>query len=239
MVVSNLTFALTPLVRQRRFGCLVRMVLALLLLLLCNGGSGVSSAQTSDNQTKNTTTKREAKQGKKPKGPTEPKKSILVFPADTKEGPGEQLGDIITDVVKARLAATETYEPNLFTISSPTFRRALSEQTLVQKDVKPPFDSNAKVQKLAQFAGYNFAVTESLDDYQYDAAKQQVSIVLTVTLIDFSSGKPMPRPFGDSAATAAKGVKDATDIAPVIDLARNLTEKIMTELLKPVKPAAK
>jgi hypothetical protein len=182
---------------------------------------------------------KDSKSAKKPKGPAVPKKDILVFPADTKGGPSDQLAGIIGDVIKGRLEGSELYQPNAFSLSSPTFRRALAEQTLLPKEVKPPYDTNAKVQKLTQFAGYNYAVTSSVDDYEYDAAKQQVSISITVILIDFSSGKPQPRPYGDSATTAAKAVKDASDTAPVINLARDLTEKIMTEILKPAKPAAK
>jgi len=225
---------------HRRRRCCQVLTLAFGLLLIVGAVAG-ASAQSGGNDAdaKQTPNKKSGKQGKKPKGPVVPKKVILVFPADTKEGPGEQLAAIITDVVKGRLAASDLYEPNTFSLASPTFRRALSEQTLTQKDIKPPFDSNAKVQKLTQFIGYNNAVTASLDDYEYDAAKQQVSIVITVTMIDFSTGKPQPRPFGDSAGTAVKGVKDAADIAPAIELARTLTEKIMTELLQPAKTPAK
>jgi hypothetical protein len=219
------------------------LVFALLMGLIWLVGSASrahaqSSANGGDGDSKKSTQK-DAKPPKKSRGPAVPKRDILVFPTDTKGGPSDAVGGIITDVIKGRLEASELYQPSTFSVASPTFRRALTEQTLVAKDVKPPYDTNAKVQKLTQFAGYNIAVTASIDDYEYDAAKQQVSIVVTVTLIDFSSGKPQPRPFGDSAATDVKAVKDQSDTGPVITVARNLTEKIMTELLKPAKPASK
>jgi hypothetical protein len=229
--------------RSAHAGRPVRLIAAALTflfsLLLTAGYSTHARAQSDAAQDSGNNKSAKKDKSAKKKGPAVPKKDVLVFPTDTKGGPSDQLGDIITDVIKGRLEASDLYQPNRFSSTSPTFRRALTEQTLLPKDVKPPYDTNAKVQKLTQFAGYSYAVTASLDDYDYDAAKQQVSIVVTVTLIDFSSGKPQPRPFGDSAATAAKAVKDAGDTGAVITLARDLTEKIMTELLKPAKPAAK
>lgn len=171
-------------------------------------------------------------------------RKVLVFPADSKGGLSDQLLDIISEVEQGRLGTTGKYRSIYYVSSLPTVKRAVNEQTLSLADATPPFDSDAKVKRVAQIAGYDLVLVTSVDDYQYDADKQQVSLVMSARLIDYSGDKPVIRSVGESANTAEKAVKDEKDAsgkaAPAtIQLARDLTERLMNELLKPKAAAEK
>lgn len=160
---------------------------------------------------------------------------VLVFPPDTKGGVSDQLTDIVSDVEQARLALSNDYRSAYFTIALPTIRRALLESSLSTGDTSAPFDDLTKAKKLAQIAGYDMVLVTSIDDYQYDAAKKKISLVMSARLIDLSKDKPVIRSAGESAASADNAAKSEKDIAPALQVARDLTEKIMSDILKPAK----
>lgn len=163
---------------------------------------------------------------------------VLVFPPDTKGGPSDQLVDVILDVEKGRLIGTQKYGALTFNANLSSVRRALNEQSIASTDTTPPFDSLSKSQKLASLTGYKYVLTTSLDDYQYDADKQQITVIMTVKLVDFTGTSPRIVSIGDSASSAPKAARDANDIGPALDVTRSLTEKLMTQVLSPTRAAA-
>lgn len=160
------------------------------------------------------------------------KRIVLVFPVDAKGQAAEQITDVITDVEKARLSATGQFGAVSFLTSLPSVRRAVSEQSLTNADVNPPFATLAKAQKLTTTAGYDAAIISSLDSYEYNADDQNVSIVLSIQLIDYSGSTPRSFTAADSVKTAAKSAKNATDTTASGDATRNLAERLMTDVLK-------
>lgn len=193
---------------------------------------GLNSPLLSQSDKKAETKKSDAKKSKNEKPTPVVQRKVLIFRPETKGGMSDQLTDMIIDVEQGRLRISGRYRSILFLASLPTIRRAVIEQSLSTADVNPPFDSDAKIKKLTQTAGYDMALVTSVDDYQYDADKGQISLVMSARLIDYAGEKPVIRSVGESAMTAEKAAKDDKDIAPALQLARELTEKLMAELLK-------
>ena len=165
------------------------------------------------------------------------KRLVLVFPVDAKGAAAEQLSDIITDVEKARLSTSGMYSGISFLTSLPSIRRAVGEQSLTQADVQPPFATRTKAQKLTTTAGYDMAVISSLDSYEYNADNQNVTMVLSMQMIDFSGDTPRNYTAADTVTTAPKSAKNATDTTASEQAARSLTEKLMTSVLNSAKGA--
>lgn len=246
-----------PLQSTRRIARLgLRGLCALTLMLGC---ANIAHAQAEESNqagragdTPNPTIKKDSvPMGVKPKAPTKkaaPTKAaktksagrgkmmtarriVLVFPVDAKGAAAEQLSDVVTDVEKSRLSATGQYGGISFLTSLPSIRRAVGEQSLTPSDVQPPFATRAKAQKLTTTAGYDLGVISSLDQYEYNADKQNVSIVLSIQMIDFAQDPPRSYTAADSVTTAPKSAKNATDTAAAEEATRNLTEKLMTNVL--------
>jgi hypothetical protein len=164
--------------------------------------------------------------------------TIVVFPPETKGGISDQLTDSLTDVVQSRINATGQYQTQYFLTSLPTVRRAILEQTLSNADVSPPYDSDTKVKRLITLAGHTRAITSSIDDIEYDATKQQMTVVISLRYVDFTGEKPVIRSYGDSITGAEKGAKSDKDIKAASDLTRSLTERLMADFLKGISSAA-
>jgi hypothetical protein len=171
------------------------------------------------------------------KGPAMPARSVLVFPTDTKGGVSDQVGDDVVSVEKSRLSLSKMYSPIEFLASIPTVKLAISEQTLTQNDVKKPFDSDAKLKKLSGVTGYDLLLVSSIDDYEYDAAKNQVSVVMSARLIDYSGAKAVVRSAAQSATSPA-GAGNTPELKIATDVVRSLMDKLMTAILTP-KPTTK
>jgi hypothetical protein len=166
-----------------------------------------------------------------------PPRRVLVFPPVTKGGQSDYLVDTIVSITKGRLATSGRYSPLLFTPSLPIVKRALLDQTIRQADVQPPYDQASKIRKLTRLAGFDMALVSSIEEYQYNMEKQQVSLVMTAQLIDYAGDKPVIRTVGESDSSPQKSARNEKDYMPAITLARDLTEKIMKELLKPKEKA--
>jgi hypothetical protein len=166
-----------------------------------------------------------------------PVRSVLVFPTDTKGGVSDQVGDDIMNVEKSRLSLAKIYSPIEFLTSIPTVKLALNEQTLTQNDVKKPFDSDSKLKKLAGVTGYDLVLVSSIVDYEYDSAKNQVSVVMSARLIDYSGAKSVVRSAAQSATSPA-GVGNTPEVKVAADLVRGLMDKLMTAIITP-KPTTK
>ncbi len=174
-----------------------------------------------------------AKSGKKgSKNGYEAKRTVLVFPVDATGAAALQLSDVITDVEKSRLSATGTFGPVSFLPSLPSIRRSVTEQSLTPADVAPPFAVTYKAQKLTAAAGYDAALISTLISYEYNADEQNVTMVLSVQMIDYSGPTPVSSTAADTVKTAPKSAKNATDTTAATEAARTLTEKLMTSVLK-------
>ena len=171
------------------------------------------------------------------KMPIMAKRLALVFPVDAKGAAAEQLSDIITDVEKARLSTSGMYSGISFLTSLPSIRRAVNEQSLTQADVQPPFATRTKAQKLTMAAGYDIAVISSMDSYEYSADNQNVTMVLSIQMIDFSGDTPRNYTAADTVTTAPKSAKNAADTTASEPAARSLAEKLMTTVLNSAKSA--
>ena len=110
--------------------------------------------------------------------PAEAVKTVLIFPADTTlDGTAPTLADIITEVQQAKLQASGKFSTVRYRRSMPSIRRGVADGSLGTPDVDKPYDvSDAKVKRLAGLAGYPVTLVTTINDYQYDAAKNQVSL---------------------------------------------------------------
>lgn len=161
---------------------------------------------------------------------------VLVFPTDGKGGLSDQLSDVITDTVQGRLATSGRYQSVYFLRSIPTVNRALLEGTLTPNEVSHPFDDDLKLRKLMPYSGFDYALTTSIDSYTYDSAKNQVTLLISARLIDFRGEKPVVRAAAENGSSPANG-SNAREITLASDVAKSITEKLMTSLLAQEKPS--
>jgi len=159
-----------------------------------------------------------------------PSRTVLVFPTDGKGGVSDQVSDVITDTVRARIAASGKYQTVYFLRSLPTVVRALNESTLTNNEVSHPFDDDAKLRKLMPQTGFDMALTTSVDSYTYDAAKNQVTLLISARLIDFRGAKPVVKAAAENASSAASG-GNAREIDLANQVAHIVAEKLITSLL--------
>jgi hypothetical protein len=205
-------------------------IAALGALILCVAVASSSHAQS------DTKDKKKGSQQKETAPPVEVRK-VLVFPSDSKGGTSDAVGDDIVGVAQSRLAMSKLYEPIIFRASIPTVQLALTEQQLTHTDVRKPFDNDAKLKKLSGITGYDMVFVSSIDDYEYDATKNQVSVVMSARLIDYSGAKAVVRSAAQSAASPANG-GNTPELKVASDLVRSLMDKLMTSILTP-KPTTK
>ncbi|HLJ56333.1 MAG TPA: hypothetical protein VKT77_14930, partial [Chthonomonadaceae bacterium] len=157
-------------------------------------------------------------------------RTVLVFPTDGKGGISDQLSDVVTDTMRARIGASGKYQTVYFLRSLPTVVRALNESTLTNNEVSHPFDDDAKLKKLMPQTSFDLALTTSVDSYNYDAAKNQVTLLISARLIDFRGAKPVVKAAAENASSAASG-GNAREIDLATEVAHNIAEKLITSLL--------
>jgi hypothetical protein len=161
-------------------------------------------------------------------------KQVLVFQPDTKGGNSDAIADDILQVMKDKLTATKKYEPIRFLSSLPTVRLAVVQGTLLSSDVRKPFDNDTKLKKLSGVTGLSYVIVASVDDYSYDSGKNQVDLVVSVRMIDYSGAKAVVRSAAQSASSPAGG--NTPELKLASDLAKSLTDKLMTSVLTPKPP---
>lgn len=214
-----------------RRGALIRSGLATgCALLFSLSFVAAASAQDKDNKDKKKNPPAASKGG-----PVVVARHVLVFPTDTKGGVGDQVADDIASVIQSRLSLAKIYEPIAFLPSIPTVKLAVAEQTLTQADIKKPFDSDAKLKKLSGVTSYDMVFVSSIDDYQYDSAKNQVSVVMSARLIDYSGAKAVVRSAAQSATSPENG-GNTPELKIATELLRTLTDKLMTAIITPKPP---
>lgn len=168
------------------------------------------------------------------KTPAETPRVILVFPPETKGGVSDQIADAITDVVQSRLDLSGKYKTTSFLPSSPIVRRAVIEGTVAKADVDHPTSNDALIKKLTELTNHDMAVVVSIIDYQFDKAANKVSMVMSAKIVDYTG--PAPRGTNRNGDSPEKPSPKATEYDLASALARDLTEKMITDLLAAKKP---
>ena len=166
-----------------------------------------------------------------------PSRVVLVFPTDGKGGVSDQLADVITETIQGRIAASNRYQTVYFLRSIPTVTRALNEANLTANEVSHPFDDDTKLKKVMPYVGYDMALTTSVDSYTYDAAKNQVTLLISARLIDYRGAKPIVRAVAENGSSAASG-GNAKELTLATQVAKSISEKLMTSLLSQEKMAS-
>jgi hypothetical protein len=161
---------------------------------------------------------------------------VVAFPPETKGGVSDQIADVITDVVQSRLTLSGKYRTVFFLPSMPTVRRGLLENSLTRDEVDHPVATDARIKKLTQLTGHDMAVVVSIIDYQYDKAANKVSMVLSAKLLDYTAGTA-PRGTNRNGDSPDKPSAKATEYDLAAALARDLTEKMVSDLMTAKKPA--
>ena len=165
-----------------------------------------------------------------------PARIVLIFPPETKGGVSDQIADAITDVVQSRLNLTGKYRTVYFLASSPTIRRGLLDHSLTEEELAKPVAIDSRIKKLTQLSGHDLAFVVSIIDYQFDKAANKVSMVLSAKMLDYTGGTPHgTNRNGDSPD---KPSAKATEYDLAAALARDLTEKMVNDLLTPQKATA-
>ena len=145
--------------------------------------------------------------------------------------------NIITETVQARIAASGRYQTLYFLRSIPTISRALTEATLTPNEVSHPFDDDAKLKKLIPVSGYEMALTTSIDSYTYDPATNQVTMLISARLIDYRGARPQERKAAENGTSSA-AAGNAKELTIASQLAKDITEKLMTSILAQDRGAA-
>jgi hypothetical protein len=161
---------------------------------------------------------------------------VVVFPPETKGGVSDQIADAITDVVQARLNLSGKYRTVFFLPSAPTIRRGMLENTLTKEEVDKPVATDARIKKLTGLSGHDMAFVVSIIDYQFDKAANKVSMVLSAKLLDYTGAAP--RGTNRNGDSPDKPSPKATEYDLAAALARDLTEKMMSDLMAAPKRMA-
>jgi hypothetical protein len=165
---------------------------------------------------------------------TEPKR-ILLFPTDYQEGSKAiALTDAVERSITRRLSEKDQYAVTAFFPAMSLIKRAVIQRQIEKKDVEHPYDKTDKAKKLADIAGYNLVVLSSINDYQFDATKKQVTLDISIRIVDFAGEKPAVITFVAETATSPTSTDaNATEEKIALDFARDFIEKLMKDVLKP------
>ncbi len=158
------------------------------------------------------------------------KRTMLVFPIDTPDSvPGaSDVSGLVTDVVRSRLIAADTYVVVQYHKSLPPVARAHNDQQLSDTDLGKPFaEDNAKATKVTKLIGYELAFVGSVDNYEYNSADKQATVTMSGRILDTTNGKIVK-----SATLSAMSDKGGNAKEPerAQQAARNAAEKLMTQL---------
>jgi hypothetical protein len=235
----------TPRPRPRvslSFCRLVQAAACTAVFCLTSGTFTPAHAQDTPSAMDKTQGKKGHKKSHAPKPPKmDPKKGateaaariIVVFPPETKGGVSDQIADTISEVVQSRLSLSGQYRTVYFLASAPTVRRALIESTVTKEEVDKPVAIDSRIKKLTLLSGHDMAVAVSIIDYQFDKATNKVSMVLSAKILDYTGAAPHGT--NRNGESPAKLASKATEYDLAAALARDLTDKMMTDLLAPKK----
>jgi hypothetical protein len=174
------------------------------------------------------------KSQKTPAEPEKPKRVILIFPTDTKGGITDQISDSILEAFRNRIGQSALYRGIVFQKSMPVIRRAVLDQSLTAAEIDKPYDQPDKMKKLAQFTRSDLVMVSSVDDYQYDADKNEVTMIMSARLVEYKGDKAtVLAAAGDTGKSAAGTPKNKPEIRVAVDTAKELADRLIQQLLKP------
>jgi len=163
------------------------------------------------------------------------KKTLLLFPFDvpsTSAANAAEVSSLLTDVASSRLIASGAFAVTAYFKALPNVARLHNDQQLTDTDVTPPFaDDNRKPIKVGKLAGYDTVFVGSVDDYQYDQAKNQVTMTVSGRMLEVETGKVMKSvTLSGSSGTGGNAKEDEK----AIEAARASGDKLMTQLVPAV-----
>ncbi|MCW3052623.1 MAG: hypothetical protein JWN14_1793, partial [Chthonomonadales bacterium] len=121
------------------------------------------------------------------------------------------------------------YKTALFLPSNPVVKRATIEGTLTKTELDHPVATDTLIKKLTELTAHDTAIVVSIIDYQFDKATNKVSLVMSAKLLDYTG--PAPRGTNRNGDSPDKPSPKATEYDLAAALARDLTEKMMGDLL--------
>ncbi len=158
---------------------------------------------------------------------------ILMLPIDTPDGKGETLTDALNEIVQKRFTEKDAFALTIFEPTSALIKRAVIDRQIERKDLKKPFDNVAKAKKLAGLLGYKLVLLIAINDYQYDEAKKQATLDISLRIVDFSGEKPKVEKYvAETATSPADAPKEKKEATIASDLLKELGEKLVKDMLK-------
>jgi hypothetical protein len=157
------------------------------------------------------------------------RRSILVFPVDVKGAnvpAKEEVSNLLTDVVRSRLIASDAYTVTSFHRSLAPVARLHNDQQLSDTDVNEPFaEDNAKATKVARLAGYDIVFIGSVDNYAVTDGAGEMT--LSGRIIEVGTNRIVR-----SATLTHSTAKNAAapEIDRVMDASRGAGEKLATQM---------
>jgi hypothetical protein len=157
------------------------------------------------------------------------RRSILVFPVDVTGAnvpAKEEVSNLLTDVVRSRLIASDAYTVTQFHRSLPPVARLHNDQQLSDTDITEPFaEDNAKATRVARLAGYDLVFIGSVDSY--NVAEGAGEMTVSGRVIEVGTGRIVK-----SATLSASSAKNAAapEVDRVMEAARSAGEKLATQL---------
>ena len=157
------------------------------------------------------------------------RRSILVYPVDVTGAnvpAKEEVSNLLTDVVRSRLIASDAYTVSLFHRSLAPVARLHNDQQLSDTDINPPFaEDNAKAPRIARLAGYDLVFIGSVDSYTVADNKGEMTV--SGRILDVVTGA-----ISKSVTLSASSPQSATaaEVDRVLQAARAAGERLATQL---------
>lgn len=162
---------------------------------------------------------------------------ILLLPIDAPEGKAEALTDALNAMAQKRFTDKDVYAVTNFDSASALVKRAVIDRQIERKDVEKPFDNVIKAKKLAALLRFKLVLLIAINDYQFNQDKKQVTLDISLRIVDFSGEKPKVEKYvAETATSPATASKDKNEAMLASDLLKELGDKLITDLLK-TKPA--
>ena len=157
------------------------------------------------------------------------RRSILVFPVDVTGAnipAKDEVSNLLTDVVRSRLIASDAYTVTSFHRALPPIARLHNDQQLSDTDVNSPFaEDNTKATRVARLAAYDLVFIGSVDGY--NVADNAGEMTVSGRIIEVGTGRIVK-----SATLSAASTKNPTavEIDRAMEAARSAGDKLATQL---------
>lgn len=164
-----------------------------------------------------------------PKPAPEVKKSLLVMPVEknyTEESSDAFLLDLGRSI-RGAVSLNSNMEVVEFTEKDPSVQRALTESSIRREDVKRASENASVTARIATELGADYALTTSVDEYAYDAAKGTIKASISCQMVDVRSKQAIK-----VVSAAADVTGDKTQFLDQLELSlrTKLANKVAVEL---------